>query len=367
MIQHLACILLLLQSPARDVSEVLAGVQTANDVPGLAALALRGDEIIAQGAAGVRARGESKKISLDDKFHLGSCTKAMTATLAAMLVEEGKLKWSTQLFEAFPALEARAAEGWKEETLADLLLNRGGMPKDLDADGLWAKLWTAKGSPEEQRLLLLEGVLKRPPLSKPGTTFLYSNANFAVAGAMTEKLCGKPYEKLLDLKLFQPLGMKSAGFGPPEGARGHDKQGKPVEADRRADNPESITPAGRVHCTIGDWSKFVAFHLAGARAVRGLAPDTGTKLLSKESFARLQTSPEGPDKGYAMGWAVNSRSWGGNLLMHNGSNTMWYCVVWIAPEKNFAAMACSNQGGERGSKACDDAVSELIKLLLEPK
>jgi len=366
MIQDLACILLLLQSPASDVSELLAGIQKKHDVPGLVALALRGDEIIGKGAAGVRQRGASDKITFEDKFHLGSCTKAMTATLAAILVEEGKLKWSTRLFEVFPALEARAAPGWKEETLRDLLLNRGGMPAELDADGLWGKLWAAKGSPQEQRLMLLEGVLKHPPLSQPGTTFLYSNANFAVAGAMEETIGEKSYEELLALKLFQPLGMQSAGFGPPEGARGHDAQGKPVEAADRADNPESITPAGRVHCTISDWSKFVALHLAGARLARGLAPATGVKLLSKQSFEQLQTSPEGPDKGYAMGWGVTQRPWGGNLLVHSGSNTLWFCVVWIAPEKNFAAMACCNQGGEAGQKACDEAVGGLITRLLAP-
>src|ERR1044071_8169839 len=62
---------------------------------GMAAAVLRGERIIAQGVAGVRKRGSAEHIALDDQFHLGSCTKAMTATLAAMLVEEGKLKWTT--------------------------------------------------------------------------------------------------------------------------------------------------------------------------------------------------------------------------------------------------------------------------------
>jgi CubicO group peptidase (beta-lactamase class C family) len=378
MVQSLLCALLLLQTPApaaiapSDVSELLAGILTKRDVPGLVALALRGDEIIGKGAAGLRQRGASDKITFEDKFHLGSCTKAMTATLAAILVEEGKLKWNTRLFEVFPAFEAQAAPGWKDETLRDLLLNRGGLPAELDADGLWGKLWTARGSPQDQRLVLLEGVLKHPPLSPPGTTFLYSNANFAVAGAMTETIGGKPYEELLALKLFQPLGMQSAGFGPPGGEsgldqpHGHDAQGKPIAAPGHADNPESITPAGRVHCTISDWSKFVALHLAGARLVRGLGPEPRTKLLSKQSFELLQTSPEGPDKGYAMGWGVTQRPWGGNLLVHSGSNTLWYCMVWIAPEKNFAAMACCNQGGEAAQTACDEAVGGLITRLLAP-
>jgi hypothetical protein len=63
---------------------------------GMAAAVLRGERIIAHGVAGVRKRGTAERITLDDRFHLGSCTKAMTATLVAMLVEEGKVNWTTR-------------------------------------------------------------------------------------------------------------------------------------------------------------------------------------------------------------------------------------------------------------------------------
>lgn len=63
---------------------------------GMAAAVLRGERIIAQGAARVRKRWTAERITLDDRFLLASCTKAMTATLVAMLVEEGKLNWTTQ-------------------------------------------------------------------------------------------------------------------------------------------------------------------------------------------------------------------------------------------------------------------------------
>jgi len=356
----------------KDLSEQLGAYAKANDIPAIAALALRGNEIIARGITGVRKRGEAEKASFDDQFHLGSCTKAMTATLAAMLVEEKKLKWNTRLFDVFPELEKVSHPDWKDETLSALLLNRGGMPAELNEGGLWDRLWLEKGPALEQRHILLEGVLKHRPVSQPGTTFLYANANFAVAGAMEETVGGKPWEELMTEKLFKPLGMSSAGFGPPGSAsaldqpRGHNEKGDPVGLTGFADNPESISPAGRVHCSISDWSKFIAFHLAGARAVRGLAPDTGTKLLSKESFEMLQTSPEGPDSGYAMGWNVAKRPWGGNVLSHAGSNTMWYCVVWIAPEKNVAFLACCNQGGPKAQLACDAVVTMMSKQILGP-
>src|SRR2546423_15587040 len=68
---------------------------------GMAAAVLRGERIIAQGADGVRKRGTGQRITFDDRFHLGSCTKAMTATLVAMLVEEDNLNWTTTLGELF--------------------------------------------------------------------------------------------------------------------------------------------------------------------------------------------------------------------------------------------------------------------------
>src|SRR5258708_35704842 len=64
---------------------------------GMAAAVLRGERIIAQGAAGVRKRGTAERITIADRFHLGSCTKAMTATLVALLVQEGKLNVTTTL------------------------------------------------------------------------------------------------------------------------------------------------------------------------------------------------------------------------------------------------------------------------------
>jgi CubicO group peptidase (beta-lactamase class C family) len=113
----------------------------------------------------------------------------------------------------------------------------------------------------------------------------------------------------------------------------------------------AIGPAGIVHASVLDWAKFAALHLAGARGK--------AKLLKRESFRRLQTPPGGAD--YAMGWIVTRREWGGHVLTHAGSNTMWYAVVWMAPEKDFAVLVACNQGGDPAAKACDEAAWELIR------
>src|ERR1051326_8775428 len=95
---------------------------------GIAAAVLRGERIFAQGAAGVRKRGTAERITLDDRFHLGYCTKAMTATLVAMLVEEGKLNWTTTLGELFADTVKTMHPAWEEVTLRQVLEHRAGLP-----------------------------------------------------------------------------------------------------------------------------------------------------------------------------------------------------------------------------------------------
>jgi CubicO group peptidase (beta-lactamase class C family) len=117
------------------------------------------------------------------------------------------------------------------------------------------------------------------------------------------------------------------------------------------DNPAVLGPAGTVHWSLADWGRFVGLHLQGARG-------QGT-LLKPETFRFLHSPPKDGD--YTCGWGVVQRPWaGGRALTHAGSNTMWYAVVWIAPEKNFAILAVVNMGGDAAAKACDAAVSALI-------
>lgn len=342
-------LLLLLLAP-HDLAEVLEPIRARHDLPALAGAILQGDQLVGLGASGVRRRGGDAKVTPQDLFHLGSCTKAMTATLCALLVEGGKLRWTTTVGEVFPA--AKAAPAWRGVTLEQLLTNRGGAPGDLDGGGLWGRLWRHPGTPPEMRLALVEGVVAEPPALPPGTKYLYSNAGFSIAGAMAERAVGRPYEELMCEMLFVPLGMASAGFGAPEGEaqpRGHTAEGRAVEPGPGADNPAAIAPAGRVRCTMADWAKFVALHLGH-----------GT-LLRPETLARLHEVPAGADVEYAMGWIVARRPWGGGtVLTHAGSNTMWYSVVWAAPRRDFAVLVACNQGGDRAPKACDEAAAALI-------
>jgi CubicO group peptidase (beta-lactamase class C family) len=364
----LAAIIPALSAAPSDISEVLEKVRAEYKLPALAAAVVRGTNIVSIGAVGVRRLGSPEKAAVDDKFHIGSCTKSMTATLAAMMVENGTIQWTNTLGDILTDLAPGMNPQYRDDPLELLLANRGGVPGDLNADGLWGRLWErAAKTPLEQRHYLAAELTKTEPAAKPGTKFIYANAGFALGGHLLEVRAGKPWEQLLRERLFEPLGMTSAGFGAPASPGkidqpwGHSPAkllggDSPVEPGLKADNPAAIGPGGTVHCSIGDLARYAAFHLQGARG-QG-------QILKPESFRKLHTALAGQD--YAMGWVVTERPWGGGkVLTHTGSNTMFYTVIWIAPERDFAVVVSTNLGGPRAEKGTDAAAWALIQQSLQ--
>jgi CubicO group peptidase (beta-lactamase class C family) len=373
---RLLLLLALALPETRDVSELLRPIRERHDLPGLAAAVVQGRQLVACGAAGVRRRGSEAQLTTADRFHLGSCTKSMTATMIATLVEEKKLGWSTTVGDVFPELAEEMKPAWKSVTIEELLTHRAGAPAGLDAGGLWGRLWKREGTPREQRMTLVRGVLERDPEAPAGTKFIYSNAGFAIAGAMAEKVTGQAWEDLMRQRIFDPLGMSSAGFGAPgtpgklDEPLGHGAKGDPVDAGPGADNPPAIGPAGTVHCTLADWAKYVSLHLEGERCAKGEGPCPEAKgalaRLTSETYRKLHAPGASADPNdttkYAMGWGLAERDWArGPVLTHNGSNTMWFCVTWLAPEEDFAVLVATNQGGDEAAKGCDEAAWALIQ------
>src|SRR5438552_15254862 len=343
------------------VSQILENIRVKHNFPALAAAVIVDGKIVVTNAVGFRKNGGTEKVTVDDKFHLGSVTKSMTATVAAMLIEQGRISWTTTIGETFPELKSEIHPDYRGVTLEQLLSHRSGAPGDAPGD-LWRKAWAANGTAAEQRLAFIKGILARKPEAKPGTKYIYSNQGYTIAGVMLEKTTGKTWEDLLRSMLFEPLGMTTAGFGAPASVGkvdqpwGHTKKmfssSEPVPPGPGADNPLAISPAGAVHCSMGDLAKYAAFHMAGERG--------GSKLLKAESFKKLHTAVGGDD--YALGWVVLKRKWAGDrALMHNGSNTMFYVVVWMAPDRNCAVIVATNVGSDAAFEGCDEVAGKLIK------
>ncbi len=352
----------------RDLGPTLAEIRARHEVPALGAAVLRDGQLVGLGVAGVRALGHPTPVQPDDRWHLGSCTKAMTATLLARLVERQKLAFDQRLPDLLPAQKERMDPGWRGATLRMLLEHRAGMPGN-PGEATWTALRAHPGPSRAARELVLEAVLPQPPQHAPGSAFLYSNTGYMVAGAAAEQATGASWEDLMRELVFTPLGMTSMGFGAPgavpadgeagsidqpRGHRGSGGRAKPVAPGPFADNPPALGPAGTVHGSLRDWARFCALHLgAGPTPLPGKAP------FLREATLRELHRPG--DSTHALGWIVLQRGWSkGPVLHHAGSNTMWYCVAWLAPTERFGVLVTCNQAGDAAAAACDDAASRLI-------
>jgi len=344
-----------------DLSELLQPILDGASTPALVAAVSDGEKLLALGSVGVRKQGDESPVTAADKMHLGSCTKAMTATLAALQVDDGQLSWTRTLAELFPGLATTMHADYRGVTIEQLLQHRGGTSGSLAQEhpDLLSAL-RQEGEVTTQRLSFVEALLQRAPAVTPGTEYRYSNAGYMVVGTGLEVLTGKSWETLMSEQLFTPLGMSSCGYGAPASLGQVDQPwghtlgatgAVPVAPGPGADNPPALGPAGTVHCAMEDWARFVRVHLNGARG--------RSEFLSAASFARMHTPPAGGD--YALGWTAAARDWaGGTALTHSGSNTMFFAQVWFAPEKDRILMAATNLGGDGARATVDEVLAALV-------
>jgi D-alanyl-D-alanine carboxypeptidase len=330
-----------------DLATELEGIRARLQLPALAVAAWRDGELIDRAAVGVRKIDEpASKVALDDRWHLGSNTKAMTATLIGIHVDRGTLRWTDTIGQLLRGWKIDA--GYKHVTFDQLIRHEGGAGEAPPAE-LWKQLWTDGAAPDA-RAKFVRAILAQPPAQAPGT-FVYSNTGYMIAGAMLEHRTGKRWEDLMRSELFDKLGMTSCGFGAP-GSRddvtgagaapwGHDAGGTPIAPGPEADNPAGVGPAGTVHCSLADYGKYLNMIATGTPAL--VTPETAQHLFTARAH------------GYAGGWMAIPQP-AGTMLAHSGSNTLWFATAIVAPARKLAFVVVTNKGEPR--------VEESLKALL---
>ncbi|HEY2410677.1 MAG TPA: serine hydrolase domain-containing protein [Pirellulaceae bacterium] len=341
------------------LSERLAAIRQQYGFPGIAAAAVRGNVVVAEGVAGVRRVGGDEKIEVEDRFAIASCTKKMTAAMIARVIDAGKLSFETTLAEALPDVPMR--DDYRGVTVTQLLQFSGGIQPYLQFGPEQAALLQGfKGTDIEKRGQFVKHVLQEEPVVKPGTERRYSNASYAVVAFVAEQRTGKTWEELMRGEVFQPLGMSAAGFGRP---RSKDRPDEPTlhrktdtgfepEPDERVNVMAVFAPAGDVHCSIRDFAKFASYELnaandnnsllkpATAKQVREMSQTAGPLMYPKMMKKKGGDGKEGGDKIGAKKGPPPGRP--GNSFFGGSDYVSAGCILW--PEENLAAVAAINAG-----------------------
>lgn len=366
----------------------LESIKSEFGLPALGAAVLR-NGIFEGEVVGVRKLGEDVAAELGDTFHIGSLTKAMTATLIGMLVDQGRLGWDTTLPEVLPEFAGGIAPGHRNMTIGMLGAHRSGIVDDFLLDQeLVQKLYDPFLSPVEGRNIVIPRILSREPALAQGE-YRYDNTNYIILGRVVENFMHGQLSWEANIKehLFQPLGM-DCGFGsPPESSDisienpwGHvvlNLSQPPIPAGGpliQRDNPPAVGPAGTVHCDMESYSRFLQLHLDGYLG-------RATKLdISQETFEYLHTpypsTPNSPMLYTPGAWIYNDGSttpWSnGPWLTHDGSNLAFYGQAIIAPgrrEGGEAQIAITNIGNslEGGTAPATDGVQAALLAIVEDR
>lgn len=356
----------------------LEEIRRSHDIPSLGVAKIANGVLTAE-TTGYRKWDSNAIVTKDDKWHLGSLTKSMTATLLSILIKDGLLRWDTHVKDAV-APGIKVHDDYRDVTLDMLTTHTSGINQSAqNSIKFMERMRNLDSHPMQGRIEWAKQCLSLPAVHRPGTQFNYSNTGYIILGHIMEHATNKSWEDLMMEKVWQPLGMDGCGFGAAHGSN-PDVIEQPwphkllddsvVDAvdplDRYADNPKALGPAGTVHCTLDAWSKFLVFHMRG---------HNGRNIpiaLPQLFFIKLHTAYLN-DYTYG-GWFATQRDWadrGRNLVLnHVGTNLKNYAVAWLDVEDEKAYVAVSNAAepplegvrplGGRAAKAANSAIEAVL-------
>jgi CubicO group peptidase (beta-lactamase class C family) len=339
------------------LSDLVGKARERYRVPAISVALMDADEIYRYEIQGVRVFGQESRVTSNDYFHIGSCSKSVLAIMAARLVEQKKLSWQTGFFDVFPEFRENSRNEYASITLEDLFLCQAGIRPFTNA--ATEPLPSYQTSVDNQRLEFIQYLVGLTPSSIKGRKRfqrLYSNPSYTMASAMLERVSGLSYEFLVKRTLTDDLGLtthlgwpNSLGPGEPWG---HMITGDKIEAyspDNEYRIPYLLTPAGDLSMTPRGFARYTQLHLQGLRGASNYIGDDSYQYIH---FAH---------KGFSLGVA-NGALGGQRFSGIDGSAGTFFCRAIIVPRSNLAFTIMMNAGsGSASMKAVDWLTQRIVK------
>ncbi|MFY9116871.1 MAG: serine hydrolase [Bacteroidales bacterium] len=330
---------------AQDFGSYARQVAKDWNITGSALAVIHNDSIVFAEGFGEKLKGSGLPVDANTVFQIGSVSKSFTATLIAMLVDEGKVSWDDPIKKYLPDFEMY--DPWVTENMQvrDLLLHRSGLPNQA------ATYIPCLGYDRDQMYHMLKYI---PPANSIRTTYGYNNVLFIVAEKIIQAVTGKTWEENMQERIFIPLGMHNTtmnedGFlATCEGNTPHDTYVKdrvittlPLEGEERALHWLTvISAAGGINSTVMDMMQWCRFHLSDGVV-------DGDTLLSSAQMAYLhrgQTITSHTDaktNTYSPCWFVEQNSQY-RVWFHTGTTWGFTAICAFVPKLNLGIMWLSN-------------------------
>ncbi|MEJ7809839.1 MAG: serine hydrolase [Gemmatimonadaceae bacterium] len=313
------------------------------DVPGLAIAVVRNDTVLIARGYGVRELGKPDRVDENTVFNIASLTKSFTSAAAALLVDEGKLRWDQPVREILPWAELPDPYVTRQTTMRDLLSHRVGL---FAANMMWVPT-------DIDRREVLRRIRFLPAEQPFRGGMAYSNVLYTLAGEATAAAAGSTWEELIRTRLVVPLGMRSttvsfaALAGQPDVAQPHAVVGGKQRPIPYRDYTNTA-PSASVNSTAADMARWLRFQLNDGVL-------DGKRLVSERAMQEthspqiiIATTPamraaRGVDffAGYGLGWQVMDYH-GNPMLWHSGNADGMPSYMAILPAKKLGVVVMLN-------------------------
>lgn len=311
-------------------------------IPGAAVLIVKDGEVVIAKGYGVKEIGTNDKVDENTLFMIGSNTKAFTGTALAMLEFENKIKLTDKVTAYLPYF--RLNEKWKtdEINLIDLVSHRMGF-ETFQGDFMY---WTSDLTSDE----VIEKFGRISPKYDFRTKYGYTNAGYAVAGKVIEKVSGLKWEDYIKEKIFLPLSMdrttslSTEYFSSQNIARPHTyvENKMSLIPFQPIDN---LAPCGSIASSVKDLSHWIIAQLDSGKF-------GGEKILNFEVILRTREpqtivrQAKHPFNNshfqlYGLGWALEDYE-GIEIISHTGGVNGFVTSVTLVPKEKLGIVVLTN-------------------------
>jgi CubicO group peptidase (beta-lactamase class C family) len=331
---------------------------------GLAVGVVRNGSLESFAGQGLADIASNTPVTEDTVFRIGSVTKTFTAIAVLQLWEQGLVDLdapANHYLRAYRLVPAKA--GFRPVTVRHLLTHTAGIREVLHPSGLLRMRdlgETVKlGRPVPTLADYYRGGLRVD--AEPGTRFMYTNHGFATLGQLVEDVSGRPLDRYLRERIFEPLGMADTDLVRSERVRSRLATGYELRAGgaKPVTDYEVVTAGGGgIWSTPRDMARYVAALLGGGTGEHGAVLEPTTLASIFEPHYR----PDPRIPGFGLGFF--RADLGGHLAVeHDGILPGFDAQIILAPDDGIGVVAFAN-GARRGMHWLAPELGGLLRRLL---
>lgn len=326
-----------------------------HQIPGASIILFRDDEIIFTKEWGITGETE-QEVTLYTPFTIGSLSKSFTALAMMKLVEDGRVQLDRSVKDYLPWFKLKDAHAPTQITIEHLLTHTSGIStydglriSDGEADDMNAI---------KRNVIKLSDVELTAP---PGEIHQYSNANYAILGAIIEEVTGQTYSSNMEENIFTPLGMTNAAA---DRETAYEKGylsgyqswfGIPTKSSVSYDNGGA--PYGYVTASANDLMEYIKFLIQQDDI--GFLNETGMNQFLTPHFEINE------NKKYGFGWRFSKIDGiEDGLIWHSGSTPDSHSEIFFSPELDWGGIILTNRNHILEELALFEFKNEIMSFLM---